>query len=113
MDSVAAALGGQSGDDGAEKDGEECAALDQRIAGGQFLAGEMVGQNAVFDRAEQRSDHAVQEHGEEQERDGMDGEAADRDRGDADLQQLQAPRDRRLVVAVGQLAAEAGEKEEG
>ena len=42
------------------ENGKEGPALDQRIAGRQFGAGEMVGQDAVFDRAEQRSDHSVQ-----------------------------------------------------
>ena len=36
---------------------------------------EMVGQDAVFDRAEQRRDHAEQEQREEQHRDGVHGES--------------------------------------
>ena len=40
------------------------------------------------------------------------GKADDRERGGADLDELDALRDPGLVVAVGEFAAEAGEKEE-
>ena len=43
----------------------------------------------------------------------MQREAEHRDEGDADLGELEPLRDHRLVVAVGQLAAERGEKEIG
>ena len=59
---IAAVLRRDPGDDGAEKNGEEGSAFDQRVALGQFLAGKMVGQDAVFDRAEQRRDHAVEKN---------------------------------------------------
>jgi len=49
---AAAALGGDATRDGAEEDREERRAFDQRIAGRQFLAREMVGQDAVFDWTE-------------------------------------------------------------
>ena len=42
----------------------------------------------------------------------MEPEAGDREPRRADLGELQPPRDDRLVVAVGQLAAEPGEEEE-
>ena len=112
MDRVAAVLRGQSGDDSAEQDGEEGAAFDQRIAGRQFGARKMVGQDAVFDRPEQRSDHAVQDDGDEQQHDRVDGETGNRNGGDEDLRKLQPLRHQGLVVAVGEFAAEPREKEE-
>ena len=56
----------QPADDGAEQDRDEGRALDQRVAGRQLRALQMVGQDAVFDRAEQRRDHAEQEQRDEQ-----------------------------------------------
>ena len=47
---IAAAARREATNDGAEQDGEECRAFDQRVAGGQFLALEMVGKDAVLDR---------------------------------------------------------------
>ena len=112
MDRIAAALGGDAGDDGTEQDGKEGAALDQRVAGRQLRAREMVGQDAVFDRAEQRGDGPEQEHGEEQKSQRMESEAGDSDRGDGDLGELEPLRHQGLVVAVGELAAEAGQEKE-
>ena len=74
----------------------------------------MIGQNAVFDRTEQRADHAEAEQRNEQNGQGndrcltgifarMNHKADDRDRRDADLDELQALRHHRLVVAVGDL----------
>jgi hypothetical protein len=71
----------------------------------------MVGQNAVFDRAEQRSDHAETGQSNEQNNQRMGHEADHRHRGDGDLDELQALRHDRLVVSVGDLAAERGEEE--
>ncbi len=65
---IAAVLGGKPAHDGAEQDGDEGRALDQRVAGRQLGAGEVVGQDAVFDRTEQRRDHAEQEQRDEQHR---------------------------------------------
>ena len=45
----------------------------QRVAGRQLGAGEMVGQDAVFDRAEQRADHPEQEQRDEQDQHRVDG----------------------------------------
>src|ERR1700685_2015824 len=49
---VGGILCGQSGDDSAEEDSEERSAFDQRVARRQFRARKMIGQDAVFDRAE-------------------------------------------------------------
>jgi hypothetical protein len=67
MDRIAAVLGGEAGDDGADQDGKEGAAFDQRVAGRQFFARQMIGQDAVFDRAEQRRDGAEQEYRDKQQ----------------------------------------------
>ena len=75
MDGIAAVLCRNTGDDGADENGEEGPALDQRIAGRQFGAGKMVRQDAVFDRSEQRSDRTVQSDRDEQQNDRVDGEA--------------------------------------
>ena len=63
---IAAVLGGEAAGDGAAEDREEGRALDQRVAGRQLAFGEMIGQDAVFDRPEQRADDAEQEQGQEQ-----------------------------------------------
>ncbi len=58
------AVGGQARKNGADQNGEEGAAFDQRIARRQFFTLQEVGQDAVFDRTEQRGKAAEQEHGE-------------------------------------------------
>ena len=121
---AAAALGGDAADDGAEQDGDEGCALHQRVARGQFAALQMIGQNAVFDRTEQRADHAEAEQRNEQNRQRkdwrltgsftrMNHEADHRDRSNADFDELQALRHHRLVIAVGDLTAERRQKEIG
>src|ERR1700761_8148012 len=112
MDRIAVTVGGEAGHDGAEQDGEESPGLDQRVAGRQLLAFEKIGQDAVFDRTEQSGKRAEHEYGDEQQAQRMKGETGYRDRRGADLDKLDALRDKRLVVAVGELAAEAGEKKE-
>ena len=82
------------------------------LPAGQFFALQMIGQDAVFDRAEQRGDHAVEKDREEQHGDRVKREADHRHDGDGDFEQLQSARHDGLVEAVGNLAAEAGQKEE-
>src|SRR5271155_3048843 len=112
MDGITVAVGGDAGDDGAEQDREEGAAFDQRVGRRQFPARQQVGQDAVFDRAEQRGERAEQQHRDEQNRQRVQREAGDRDNGGAKLDELDALRDKALVVAVGELAAEPGQEEE-
>ena len=109
---VVALLGGEAADDRAEQDRHEGRAFDQRVAGGQLLLLQVIGQDAVFDRAEQRGDHAEQEQRDEHDRDRVQPESDDAERRDRDLGQLDVARDDRLVEAVGHLAAETGEEEE-
>src|SRR6185503_797385 len=87
-------------------------ALDQRVGGRQFLARQMIGQDAVFERPEQRRQHA--EAGERREQNRQRGAriADDGDGGDEDLGELQPLRHARLVVAVGEFAAERRQEKE-
>ena len=109
---IAAVLRREPADDGAEQDGHEGRAFDQRVAGRQFGALQMIGQDAVFDRTEQRRDHAEQEQRDEQQRDRVQQEADHREERDADLDELEPLRHQRLVEAVGDLAAERRQEEE-
>ena len=106
-------LAANAADDGAEQDRDEGRAFDQRVAGRQFRAGEMVGQDAVFDRAEQRGDHAEQEQRDEQHRHGMQAESEHRDERNPDFRKFQPLCHDRLVESVGKLTAQRGEKEVG
>ena len=110
---TAAALGGDAADDGAEQDRDEGRTLHQRVARGQFATRQMIRQNAVFDRTEQRADHAEPNSATNRTGTECSTEAEHRDRGDADLDELQALRHHRLVVAVGDLTAERRQEEEG
>ena len=67
MNRIAVAVGRDAGNNGAEQNGEERAAFDQRVAARQFGAGQMIGQNAVFDRAEQRAERSEQKQRDEQQ----------------------------------------------
>ena len=82
MNRIATVAGRKPGHNGADQNGDERSAFDQRVALGQFFALQMVGQDAVFDRAEQRRDHAVEEDGEEKHGDRMEREADHRQHGD-------------------------------
>ena len=89
-----------------------CRLRPARCRTGSSRALEMVGQDAVFDRAEQRSDHRRTEQRHEQQHSEWTAKPTTATRGDADLGEFQPLRHQRLVVAVGEFAAEAGEEEE-
>jgi len=57
---IAAVARGEARDDRPEQDRHEGCSLDQRVASRELLAGQMIGQDAVFDWAEQRRDDAKQ-----------------------------------------------------
>ncbi len=78
----------------------------------EFFTLQMIGQDAVFDRTEQRRDHAVEEDRQEQHRDRVKPEADHGQDGDGDLEQLQSAGHNGLVEAVGDLAAKTGEEKE-
>ena len=66
VDGIAFASRRNSRRDGAKQDGEKGAAFDQRVAGRQLSALEMIRQDAVFDRTEQGSQSPECEDGEKQ-----------------------------------------------
>ncbi len=73
----------------------------------------MVGQDAVFDRAEERRERAKDEQGQEQDRHALEQEADDGDDAGAEFRQLEPLGEVGLVEPVRQFAAEPGEEEEG
>ena len=62
-------MGRKPADDRAEQNGNEGRAFDQRVAGRELGAIEVIGQDAVLDRAEQRSADAETEQCQEQNAD--------------------------------------------
>ena len=75
---------------GAEQDGDEGRAFDQRVAGRQLFALQMIGQDAVFDRPEQRRDDAEEEQRDEEDRRcECSQKPTTRERRDADLGELE------------------------
>ena len=92
--------------DEAAEDGQKGRALDQSVACGQFVGFQMIGQDAVFDRAEQGRDDAEAEEGGVEQGQGAEPEAGGGDHLHADFSELQPPRDHRLVMGVGDLAAQ-------
>jgi hypothetical protein len=108
---IAAVLGGIARDDRSGQNRDEGRAFDQRIAARQLGLGEVIGQDAVFDRPEQRRDDTDQEQGHEQENGRVEPEAGHRDAGNRDLGELEPLGHERLVEAVRDLAADRGEDE--
>ena len=104
-------MGSESAGNGAEQDGDEGRPFDHGVAGRELIRGEMVRQDAVFERTEQRRDHAEQEESDKEDRNGLGGETDNRDAGGAKFRQLEALSDKALVKAVGQFAAEAARGE--
>ena len=102
----------QAAGDGADQDRHEGSTLHQRVAGREFANGELVGKYRVFHRAEQRGDHAEQAEGDEQQRNGMQEEAAGGEGGGENLGEFQPSCDDRFDIFVRQLAAEARQDEE-
>ncbi len=110
---IAAPARGKPAHNGAEQDGDEGRALDQGVAGRKLGLGEMVGQDAVFDRPEQRGDNPEQEQRHEEQRDGMQPKPENGDERDADLGEFEPLRDKRLVEPVRGFAAKRREDEIG
>ena len=101
----------ETADDEPADDRRESCALNQRIAGDELLAPQMVGQNAVFDRTEQRRDapEPEQRHIEKGER--REDESRRCDHLHADFRQLEPASHERLVVRIGDLASERRERD--
>ena len=104
----------EAADDEPQNDRGEGGAFDQCIGRDELLAPQVVGQNAVFDRPEQRRDAAEAEQCDiEQCQRRSEDEARRGDRLDTDLGELQPPRRLgvALVVRIGDLAAERGKRD--
>ena len=97
----------------AEQDGEKRRPFDQRVARPQFLAREMVGQDAVFDGAEQRAEQPEGHKRCEQKRQRFGPEPGRCQERRADLEQFQAPGHQRLVETVGELPSQRRYQEKG
>ena len=76
----------QPAGDGAEQDGDEGAHLDQAVAADEFVVLQVLRQDRVLDRAEQRRVHAQQRQRDEQQREVALPEAGETDRHDRDLE---------------------------
>jgi len=63
---ITASLHRHTAGDRAAEDRQKGGALDQRVASRQFLPSQMIGQDAVFDRPEERTYQAEHEQGYEQ-----------------------------------------------
>ena len=81
------------------------------LPGTSSSAFQMIGQNAVFDRPEQRRDAAEAEQRAIEQVERREPEARRRDELDEDLGELQPLRDRRLVMGVGDLAADRRQRD--
>ena len=109
-----AALGRrQAAEDEAADDRREGRALDQRVAGDELLAPEMIGQNAIFDRAEQRRDDPEPEQRHIKQRRRSKGEPGGGDHLNEDFREFEPPGDQRLVMRIGELAAERRKRDRG
>ena len=110
---IAAVLGREPADNRAGEDCEKCRGFDQRVAGGKFGGREMIRQDAVLDRAEQRRNDAEQKQREKQQRDRVQPEAGDRAVPATPIStSFSRCGDVGLVEPVGDLAAERRQDEE-
>ena len=99
--------------DGAEQDGHEGGAFDQRVAGRELSELELVRQHGVFHGAEQGGDDAEQRERREQQRHRVQEEAGGGKGRSKDLGEFEPPRDDGFDVFVGELAAEPRQDEIG
>ncbi len=102
----------ESAEQGADQDRDKRAGLDQGIAADQLVGLQMLGQDGVLDRTEQRRVAAEQTEGDQQQRQAVAGETGAGDDDDDDLENLHQTGDARLVELVGELAGAGGEDEE-
>jgi len=105
--------GEQSTGQRANQDRNEGAGLDQRIAADQLLLLQVLRQDRVLDRSEQRRMQAEQEQCRHQHGEAVQREAGGSDNHDAHFKHLDHARQHRLVVLVRQLAGRRREEEKG
>ena len=110
---VAANSGEQAAGQRTDQDGDEGPALNQTVAADQFILGEVLRQDRVFDRAEQRRVQAEQEQRAEQHGQTVHEKPERRDDHDQHLDQLDQARQPGLVELVGELTGSRREKEKG
>ena len=99
--------------DDAEQNGQKRRALDKRVACGQLVRFQMIGQDAVFDRAEQRRDHAKAKQSQIEQGQRAQHEASGCDHLHKDFRKFQPPCDPRLVMRIGDLAARRRQQDGG
>ncbi len=99
-------LAGKSGDDGAERMARKVPPSTSALPAGNSERARWSGRMPYLIGPNSDAMVPYRNHGDEQQHDRMDGEAGDRKRGDGDLDKLQPPRHQRLVVTVGEFAAE-------
>ena len=97
----------------AEQDGDEGAALDQRIAADEFVLAQVLRQDGVLDWPEERRVQAEQEQRAQENVQAVQVKAERSDAHDRHFQHFHDPGQRRLVVLVGQLPGRCREEEEG
>ena len=109
----AALGGGVAAEHEAADDRREGRALDERVAGDQLFLFQVIGQDTVFDRPEQSRDAAEAEQSGIKQRQRREPESRRRDQLHPDFNEFQPPCDQRLVVRVGDFAAERRERDRG
>ena len=103
---------GDAAGDGADEDRQEGCAFHQRVAGGELGGLEFLGQQAIFQRPEQRGDDAEQAESDEQDRHRLPEEPDAASPATGISASLMQRATMCLVVAVGKLAAERRQDEE-
>ena len=111
-DRIAPHPGEQAAGQRADEDGDEGPRLDQRVAADKFVLDEMLRQDRVLDRSEDRRLQAEQAQRGKQHGEAVQVETEHGDAHDHDLEDLRDPRQQRLVVLVGQLPGGRREEEE-
>ncbi len=99
--------------DRAAQDGDIGAGLHHAGAAQHFVLLQMLGQDRIFDRAEERRMDAHADQRDEHQLQILEEDARGAHQHDADFGGLDDPHDLRLVIRVGELAGERGEEEEG
>ncbi len=99
-------------EDRAEQNRQERAGFDERVARNELVLAQVLRQQRVFDRAEDRRVRAEAEERGEEQRDTALPESPGAERHDADFGNLHHARDLRLVDPIGQRSRRTGKEEE-